>query len=111
MNIPIEIIYMILNHICYPQPAILLKDVTSYTQALICVGQCVGQVNGLIKHKLMNYANDGVPLMFGVQPKFKNILLRFFTKTKEIKFGPSTVNILLGLFTPVEREEFVRTIA
>lgn len=118
MNLPIEIIYMILNHICYQQPATLIRDISSY-QTLTYVRESYfnkwsiyNEVpNHWIENDLMRYANNYVPIMLGVQPKFKNILLRCFTKTKEIKFGPSTINILWGLFSPAEREEFVKTIA
>jgi hypothetical protein len=74
-----------------------------------------------LENDLILYANEYAPTRVGLQPKFKDILSRFCNLKKASqyifnkyaysnKLSPKTrANMLWGLFTPVERDEFIGT--
>lgn len=125
--LPIELVYIILNYLCYPQPKELQKDIISYVDTMyqtcniyykkwiIEMGQIGEDINWL-ENDLILYANEGVPTMLGIQPKLKKIFTRFCIADKvdfyvfdmNNKLSVKTrINMLLGLFTKEEREEFI----
>jgi hypothetical protein len=72
-----------------------------------------------LENDLILYANEYAPTFVGMQPKFKEILSRFCNVKKASqyifnkyaysnKLSPKTrANILWGLFTIKERDEFI----
>jgi hypothetical protein len=128
--LPIDLVYMILNYICYPQPKELTEDIVSYvsTHQMACnvyynkwvieMGNPVGEDSNWLENDLILYANEGVPTMLGVQPKCKEIFDRFCNYGRECKLdfyvfvmtnkltAKTRANMLLGLLTKVERAEF-----
>jgi hypothetical protein len=121
--LPIDLVYMILNYICYPQPKELTEDIVSYvsTHQMTCnvyynkwvieMGNPVGEDSNWLENDLILYANEGVPTMLGVQPKCKEIFdrckLDFYVFVMSKKLTAKTrANMLLGLLTKVEREGF-----
>ena len=128
--LPIDLVYMILNYICYPQPKALTEDIVSYvsTHQMACkmyynkwvieMGNPVGEDSNWLENDLILYANEGVPTMLGVQPKCREILDRFckygraykldfhaFVMTNKLS-AKTRANLWLGLLTKREREEF-----
>lgn len=129
--LPIEIIYIILKYMQQPQGPALLADISSflntmtyisnvyYNKWIIAFEQPLGTDTDWLENDIVRYANNYVPTMLGIQPKFKEILLRFsnINKAKHLNlytFMSNThisskikINMLWGLLTPVEREEFI----
>ena len=132
--LPIDLVYMILNYICYPQPKALTEDIVSYVSILqmVCkiyynkwiieMGNHVGEDSNWLDNDLILYANEGVPTMIGVQPKCREILNRFCNYGKSYKLdfyvfamsnklsSKTRANMWLGLLTKEEREEFSKNI-
>jgi hypothetical protein len=130
-RLPIEIIYMILIYLREPQSAILLKDIFHFSKTMPILTKIYydrwivqqqseeGEDINWLENDLILYANEYAPTLIGIQHKFKQILGRFSNVKKASKFNfheysnsnklsPKTkVNILWGLFTPVERDEFI----
>ena len=132
-RLPIEIIYIILIYLRQPQSAILLKDISHFSKTMpiitnIYYDKWIVQqqseesedINWL-ENDLILYANEYAPTFIGIQHKFKEILSRFSNvkKASKINFhnyaysnklsAKTRLNILWGLFTPVERDEFIGT--
>ena len=132
-KIPMEIIYMILKYLRQPQSSILLADISHFSKTMATITNIFynnwivklqskeGEDINWLENDLILYANEYAPTFVGMQPKFKEILSRFgnISKAKNINFNkyacsnklsPKTrANILWGLFTPVERDEFIGT--
>jgi hypothetical protein len=132
-RIPMEIIYMILKYLRQPQSSILLADISHFSKTMATITNIFynnwivklqskeGEDINWLENDLILYANEYAPTFVGMQPKFKEILSRFgnISKAKNINFNkyacsnklsPKTrANILWGLFTPVERDEFIGT--
>jgi hypothetical protein len=132
-RLPIEIIYIILIYLREPQSDILLKDISHFSKTMPIITNIYydkwivqqqykeGEDINWLENDLILYANEYTPTLIGMQPKFKEILSRFcnVTKIKGINFhnyaysnklsAKTRANILWGLFTPVERDEFIGT--
>lgn len=132
-GLPMEIIYIILKYLRQPQSSILLKDISSFSKTMATITNIfyrkwiVERQSGKeedinwLENDLILYANEYAPTLVGMQPKFKEILSRFgnISKAKNINFNKyacsnkltakTRANILWGLFTPVERDEFIGT--
>jgi hypothetical protein len=132
-RIPMEIIYIILKYLRQPQSSILLKDITSFFSTMATITNIYynkwiierqsGKEEDInwLENDLILYANEYAPTGVGMQPKFKEILSRFCNigKAKNINFhnyaysnklsAKTRANMLWGLFTPVERDEFIGT--
>ena len=132
--LPIDLVYMILNYICYPQPKALTEDIVSYVsiRQMVCkiyynkwiieMGNHVGEDSNWLDNDLILYANEGVPTMIGVQPKCREILNRFcnYGKAHKLDFyvfamsnklsSKTRANMWLGLLTKEEREDFLKNI-
>ena len=130
-RLPIEIIYMILIYLREPQDAKLLADISHFSKTRINITNIYydkwiierqseeGEDINWFENDIISYANQYAPTNIGLQPKFKKILSRFcnVTKVKSINFhiwthsnklSPKTrANILWGLFTIEERDEFI----
>ena len=130
-RLPIEIIYIILIYLREPQDPKLLADISHFSNTMIIITNNYykqwivirqskeGEDINWLENDLILYANQYAPTGIGLQPKFKEILGRFcnVTKVKSINFhnyaysnklSPKTrLNILWGLFTPLERDEFI----
>lgn len=133
-RLPIEIIHIILVYLRQPQDAKLLKDIFHFYKTRINITNIFynkwiikrqskenEDINWL-ENDLILYANEYHPTGVGMQPKFKEILDRLFNikKTNQYifnnyaysnyKLSPKTrANILWGLFTVEERDEFIKT--
>jgi hypothetical protein len=132
-GLPMEIIYIILKYLQQPQSAILLKDIHNFSSTMPIITNKYYRkwiiewqsgkdedINWL-ENDLILYANEYAPTGFGIQSKFKEILGRFgnISKAKNINFNKyacsnkltakTRANILWGLFTPVERDEFIQS--
>lgn len=133
-RLPIEIIYIILIYLRQPQSAILLKDIFHFSKTMPIITNIYydkwivqeqhkeGEDINWLENDLIFYANEYAPTRVGMQPKFKEILSRFCNVSKasqyifnkyaysNYKLSPKTrATILWGLFTPVERDEFIST--
>jgi len=132
-RLPIEIIYIILIYLREPQSDILLKDISHFSKTMPIITNIYydkwivqeqhkeGEDINWLENDLILYANEYAPTLIGMQPKFKEILSRFcnVSKAKNINFhnyaysnklsAKTRANILWGLFTPVERDEFIGT--
>ena len=132
-RLPIEIIYMILKYLHQPQHPKLLKDISHFYKTMtiitdnhykkwIVVRESMkGEDINWLENDVILYANQYAPTCLGIQSKFKEIIGRFcnvkkaseFTFEKYIKsnkLSPKTrLNILWGLFTIEERDEFIKT--
>jgi hypothetical protein len=132
-RLPIEIIYIILIYLREPQSAILLKDISHFSNTMSIITNIYydkwivkiqseeGEDINWLENDLILYANEYAPTLIGIQHKFKEILGRFcnVSKAKNINFhnyaysnkltAKTRANILWGLFTPVERDEFIGT--
>jgi len=130
-RLPIELIYIILLYLRQPQSAILLKDISSFSKTMtnitniyyekwIVVRKFIkGEDTNWLENDMILYANENAPTGIGLQPKFKEILGRFcnIKKIKRLNFykyacsnklsAKTRANMLWGLFTPGERDEFV----
>jgi hypothetical protein len=130
-RLPIEIIYIILIYLREPQDAKLLTDISHFsnTRSIITniyYDKWIIKYNSVkdedinwLENDLILYANEYAPTRIGMKPKFKEILSRFCNVKKASqyifnkyaysnKISPKTrANILWGLFTPVERDEFI----
>ena len=130
-RLPIEIIYIILIYLREPQDPKLLADISHFSNTMIIITNNYykqwiviresmrGEDINWLENDVILYANQYAPTGIGLQPKFKEILGRFcnVTKVKSINFhnyaysnklSPKTrLNILWGLFTPLERDEFI----
>jgi hypothetical protein len=133
-RLPIEIIYIILKYLRQPQDAKLLGDISHFYKTRINITNIYydkwiikrqsnesEDINWL-ENDLILYANEYAPTGVGMLPKFKEILIRFCNvkkiKTRYIfnkyaysnKLSAKTrANILWGLFTVEERDEFIGT--
>jgi len=129
-KLPIDIIHIILRYLRQPQSANLLADISSFSKTRTTVTNIYyrkwiiewqskeGEDINWLENDLILYANEYAPTGVGMQPKFKEILDRSYN-VKNImnvfnnyvhsnNLTPKTrANILWGLFTPVEREEFI----
>jgi hypothetical protein len=132
-KLPIEIIHIILVYLRQPQSAILLKDISHFSKTMPIITNIYydkwivqqqykeGEDINWLENDLILYANEYAPTLIGMQPKFKEILGRFcnVSKAKNINFhnyaysnklsAKTRANILWGLFTPLERDEFIGT--
>ncbi len=132
-KLPIEIIYIILLYSRQPQSAILLEDISSFFKTIPIITNKYykkwiiewqskeGEDINWLENDLILYANEYAPTGEGIKPKFKEILNRlsnvknrmniFYNYAYSKNFTPKTrANILWGLFTPVERDEFIEII-
>jgi hypothetical protein len=132
-GLPMELIYIILKYLREPQSAILLADIHNFSKTMINITNIYfekwiverqskeGEDINWLENDLILYANEYSPTFVGMQPKFKEILSRFCNVKKASRYifnkyaysnklSPKTrANILWGLFTPVERDEFIGT--
>ena len=133
-KLPIEIIHIILRYLQQPQSSILLADISSFSKTMATItnkyyekwiiewqSEKDQDINWL-ENDLILYANEYAPTGIGMQPKFKEILSRFCNVKKASQYifntyaysnnlTPKTrANILWGLFTPVERNEFIESV-
>ena len=133
-RLPIEIIHIILRYLQQPQSSILLADISSFSKTMATItnkyyekwiiewqSEKDQDINWL-ENDLILYANEYAPTGIGMQPKFKEILSRFCNVKKASQYifnnyaysnnlTPKTrANILWGLFTPVERNEFIESV-
>jgi hypothetical protein len=132
-RLPMELIYIILRYLRFVQDPILLKDISSFSKTRINITNIYykkwikirkfikGEDTNWLENDLILYANEYAPTFVGMQPKFKEILGRFgnISKAKNINFNKyacsnklsakTRANILWGLFTPVERNEFIQS--
>jgi hypothetical protein len=130
-RLPIELIYMILLYLRQPQSAILLKDISSFYRTMTTITNIYyekwivvrkfikGEDTNWLENDMILYANENAPTGVGMQPKFKEILSRFcnIKKVSRLNFqkyaysnnlsAKTRANMLWGLFTPGERDEFV----
>lgn len=136
--LPIEIIHIILVYLRNPQDPQLLEDISSFSRTMthitkIHYDKWITKLKynpGIdimwLENNVLLYANDQVPTRFEIQPKFKEIISRFsrfINKNKDKnkdnknfqnyvysnKISLKTrVNILWGLFTVKERDDFVQ---
>lgn len=132
-KLPIEIIYMILLYLRQPQSAILLEDISSFSKTIPIITNKYykkwiiewqskeGEDINWLENDLILYANEYAPTGVGMKPKFKEILSRlsnvknkiniFYNYAYSKNLTPKTrANILWGLFTPLERDEFIESI-
>ena len=131
IKLPIELIHIILKYMEQPQGPALLADIPSffktrvyvsnayYNKWIIALEQPLGEDTYWLENDIVRYANNYVPTMLGIQPKFKEILLRFcnISKVKHLdlhKFmnnhnisSKTKVNLMWGLLIPAERDEFI----
>ena len=132
-GLPLEIIHIILKYLRQPQSTILLKDITSFSKTRIDITNIFYRkwiverqskkeedINWL-ENDLILYANEYTPTFVGMQPKFKEILGRFCNVKKASQYifnnyaysnnltAKTRANILWGLFTPLERDEFIQS--
>ena len=132
-RLPIEIIYIILIYLRQPQSAILLKDISHFSKTMPIITNIYydkwivqeqhkeGEDINWLENDLILYANEYAPTLFGIQPKFKDILSRFCNLKKASQYifnkyaysnklsAKTRANILWGLFTVLERDEFIET--
>lgn len=137
-ELPIEIIHIILVYLRNPQDPQLLEDISSFSRTMTNITKIhydkwitkLKYKPGIdimwLENNVLLYANDQVPTRFEIQPKFKEIISRFsrfINKDKDKnkdnknfhnyvysnKISLKTrVNILWGLFTVKERDDFVK---
>ena len=74
-----------------------------------------------LENDVMRYANQYAPTCLGIQPKFKEIISRFYNVKKASHYNfqkyldsnklssKTILNILWGLFTIDERNDFIKT--
>ena len=132
-GLPMEIIHIILVYLRQPQSAILLKDIHNFSSTMPIITNkyyrkwIVEWQSGKdedinwLENDLILYANEYAPTFTGMQPKFKEILSRFGNIKKASQYifnnyaysnnltAKTRANILWGLFTPVERDEFIQS--
>jgi hypothetical protein len=131
-KLPIELIHIILKYMEQPQPPLLVADILSFikTRAYVCNAYYNKWIIGLdssfgedidwLENDIIRYANNYVPTMIDIQPKFRNILHRFckfikvehlsvhtFIKKNNNIYSKTKINMLWGLLTPTERGEFI----
>jgi hypothetical protein len=132
-KLPIEIIYIILLYLRQPQSDNLLADIPHFYKTISIITNKYykkwilewqskeGEDINWLENDLILYANEYAPTGVGMMPKFKEILSRlsnvknrmniFYNYAHSKNFTPKTrANILWGIFTPVERDEFIGTI-
>ena len=132
-KLPIEIIYIILLYLRQPQSVNLLEDISSFSKTIPIITNKYynkwiiewqskdGEDINWLENDLILYANEYAPTGICMKPKFKEILNRlsnvknrmniFYNYAHSKNFTPKTrSNILWGLFTPVERDEFIGSI-
>jgi hypothetical protein len=132
-GLPMEIIHIILVYLRQPQSVILLKDIHNFSSTMPIITNKYYRkwiiewqsgkdedINWL-ENDLILYANEYTPTLVGMQPKFKEILGRFGNVKKASQYifnnyaysnnltAKTRANILWGLFTPVERDEFIQS--
>ena len=128
IKLPIELIHIILKYMEQPQGPALLADIPSFFKTRVYVSnayliiafeQPFGDDTDWLENDIVRYANNYIPTMLGIQPKFKEILLRFcnISKVKHLdlhtfmnnhKISSKTkINLMWGLFNPAERDEFI----
>ena len=132
-GLPLEIIHIILKYLRQPQSSILLKDISHFSKTMTMITNIYydkwiikrqskesEDINWL-ENDLILYANEYAPTGVGMQPKFKEILSRFCNVKKASQYifnnyaysnnltAKTRANILWGLFTPVERDEFIQS--
>ena len=132
-GIPIEIIRIILKYLEQPQDPVLLADICSFSKTMTIVTNIYydkwivkrqfkeGEDINWLENHLILYANEYTPTNIGMQPKFKEILGRFCNVKKASQYifnnyaysnnltAKIRANILWGLFTPAERDEFIQS--
>jgi hypothetical protein len=132
-RLPIEIIYIILIYLREPQDPKLLADIIHFSKTMtiitnnyykkwIVIRESIREEDiNWLENDLILYANQYAPTCVGIQPKFKEITSRFCNVKKASsnnfhkyfysnKLSSKTrANILWGLFTPLERDEFIKT--
>jgi hypothetical protein len=130
-KLPIELIHIILKYMEQPQSPLLLTDILSffkthsyisnsyYNKFIIAFEQPLGEDTDWLENDIIRYANNYIPTMLGIQPKFREILLRFckFIKVGHLSvyafidnkknYSKTKINMLWGLLTPAERDEFI----
>jgi hypothetical protein len=132
-GLPMEIIHIILVYLRQPQSAILLKDIHNFSSTMPIITNKYYRkwiiewqsgkdedINWL-ENDLILYANEYTPTLVGMQPKFKAILGRFCNVKKASQYifnnyaysnnltAKTRANILWGLFTVAERDEFIQS--
>ena len=130
-RLPIELIYMILLYLRFVQDPILLKDISSFYRTMTTITNIYyekwivvrkfikGEDTNWLENDMILYANENAPTGVGMQLKFKEILSRFcnIKKVSRLNFqkyacsnklsAKTRANMLWGLFTPGERDDFV----
>jgi len=132
-RVPLEIIHIILLYLRQPQPANLLADISSFSKTRTTVTNKYyrkwiiewqskeGEDINWLENDLILYANEYAPTGVSMQPKFKEIINRLYNVKNRMNIfnnyahsknlTPKTrANILWGLFTPVERDEFIESL-
>ena len=111
--LPIDLVYTILNYICYPQPDALQEDIVSYVSIMKEARSNSGQHLSRLENDILYYMNNNVMLIW-LQPKFRTIFSRFYDVKRSSKMNFSDkptvsrrINMLFGLLTREEREEFI----
>ena len=132
-GLPIEIIHIILKYLRQPQSDILLKDIYNFSSTMATITNKYyikwiiewqskeGEDINWLENDLILYANEYAPTGVGMQPKFKEILSRFCNVKKASQYifnnyaysnnlsAKTRANMLWGLFTPAERDEFIQS--
>lgn len=111
--LPIDLVYMILNYICYPQPDALQEDIVSYVSTMKEARSNYGQHLSRLENNILYYMNNNVVLIW-LQPKFRTIFSRFYDVKRSNKMNFSDkatvsrrINMLWGLLTKEERDEIL----
>jgi hypothetical protein len=132
-GLPIEIIRIMLKYLEQPQDPVLLADIRSFSKTMTIVTKIYydkwivkrqskeGEDINWLENNMILYANEDTPTGIGMQPKFKAILSRLCNLEKIINnnfnnyaysnklTAKTRANILWGLFTPAERDEFIQS--
>jgi hypothetical protein len=132
-GLPIEIIRIILKYLEQPQDPVLLADICSFSKTMTIVTNIYydkwivkrqfkeGEDINWLENHLILYANEYTATNIGMQPKFKEILGRFCNVKKASQYifnnyaysnnltAKTRANMLWGLFTVAERDEFIQS--
>jgi hypothetical protein len=126
-RLPMELIQIILRYTWAPQSQILLDDITSFTGSLPIILKAYyiywnvlepGEYINWLENDMIRYANSDRPTNLGQHLKMQDIIGRSFMNLKlkgapiynNKRLHPKTIiNIFWGLFTVLERQEFILT--
>ena len=131
-GLPIELLYIILEYLRQPQDPILLADISNFSRTWAIITNAyylkwiiykhheIGDDFNWLENDFILYANENSPTGEGIKPKFKAIIYRTcnINNVSRIQFNTYAFYnklsskcrafMLWGLFTPAERDEFVR---